>query len=186
VTPDVETTIRRHYQPRTPGVIGRLARILGWSSSRVSRAVAKLGLPRRTRTRWTPEQDRFLMRWAGERSPKWISYRMRKEGLGNHSPRSIVDRFKRLDISYRIVSGYTIADVAECFGVCPTLVRRWLEKGYIDTRGASKDSRGNIRFTDRILRTFVRKHPQEYSFQKVDQEWFLRMIFSEEEQQGVA
>ena len=177
LTQEAKAILREHYKPRTPGAIRTCVEKLGWSREAVVRAAKKLGLTRETRIRWTPEQDAFLMMHAGERTAVWIEGQMRRRGLGCRSVGAIKTRFKELEISYRVTNGYTMKEIAECFGVCDELVRKWVAKGLLQTKWQPRDERDRVRFTDAAIREFVKNHPQEYSLARVDQLWFLGLVF---------
>jgi hypothetical protein len=86
---------------------------------------------------------------------------------------SVQARASSLDLSVRMREGFTAADLARCFGVSEYRAGQWLAAGLLGR--VARD--GNVRATEVNVRRFLREHPQKYDLRRVDQVWFLSMVF---------
>lgn len=179
-TPEMDAVIREKYNGRR-GCVQVVVKALGWPEGRkwAIRARARdLGLlwPKSVRP-WTKAEDEQLEQWAGVRSTRWISKRLRR------SRGSIIHRAKHLQISCAIREGYTLKDLTACFGMSLMTVQRWVREGRIKgQRVASGTSEPGVfhdrwQFSDAQVLKFLREHPTQYRLDRVDQTWFLDLVF---------
>lgn len=166
--------LKDRYDSRVRGRAGEIARQLGWPTFAVKKAAKVLGLAGKwpaDRRPWKTEEVAFLREWAGVRSASWIAKKI------GRSETSVVLKLKRLRMSRRIANGYSVPDVADCFGVNHHSVDRWIEQGWLRPTVEGGDrSRVYSRYSDNELRRFVAAHPLEFRLDKVDQVWFLGLI----------
>lgn len=180
LTPERRAYMLAHYRPTEHGVSYRLARVLGVPKWRVCRWAAELGLtgPDTRGPAWTPADDAFLEAHIGSRRVGWIAKQLRRSVTG------VTVRAKRLRISRRDArTWYTARQVADAFGVDPSTVVRWIERHDLDATHEGQDHPGGRAAAWRIehaaVRRFVREHPGAYTLAKVDQVWFLDLVFGQ-------
>lgn len=172
-----EATVRLIESRYDSHVMGRAAEIgqeLGWPTWAVKRAALKLGLTRpwpADRRAWTGEEVIELKRFQGLRSAKWIARRL---GRG---PTSVILKMRRLGLDRRVRNGYTMRDLARCFGVESHLVAEWIKRGWIvGTREGTPRPNDAIRIQEATILDFVRAHREEFRLARVDQAWFLGLV----------
>lgn len=166
-------TGERGYDTRIRGRTAELAEQLGWPGWAVKKVAKRLGLTRpwpADRRPWTQAEIRVLRAWCGRRTAKWIGAKL---GRGETS---VVLKMKRLRLSQRITEGYTVADLARCFGIDHHGVDRWIERGWLGRRWVGQTSGKSMIDEAEVLR-FVRERREEYRLDKVDQAWLLWLVF---------
>lgn len=171
LTPEREAFLRTHYRPNVPGVARRVAAKMGVSVSLVHQWARRLDIcPPREARRWTPEEDAFLEQHIGTRSPAWIAKRL------NRSTNAVEIKANRRAISLKDSREWmTPEDVAEGFGSYAATVRGWIRQGLL---GASPYGAGRIsKITREAVREFVRRHPTAFEIWRVNQTWFLDIVF---------
>jgi hypothetical protein len=166
--------LRERYDSRVRGRAGEIARQLSWPDWAVKKAARQLGLSTpwsKDRRLWTAAEVKFLKLWEGRRSAMWIARRL---GRGETS---VILKFKRLRLSRRVREGYSIYELAECFGVNDHTARRWINRGWIRAvaQGTAREHDVRRISENQILR-FVRQHPLEFRLDKVHQLWFLGLL----------
>lgn len=180
LTPERRAYMLAQYRPTERGVSYRIARVLGVPKWRVCRWAAELGLtgPDTRGPKWTPAEDAFLEAHIGARRVDWIAKQLRRSVTG------VVVRAKRLSISRKDArTWYTARQVADAFGVDPGTVVRWIELGKLAAKHEGQDYPNGRAAAWRIehlsVRRFVKLHPSAYTLAKVDQVWFLDLVFGE-------
>jgi hypothetical protein len=176
VTPEVEAVLRERYDSKVRGRIGEIAASLGWPAWAVKKAAARLGLARpwpADRRDWTPEEEDLLRGLVGQRTAKWIARRL---GRGETS---CVLKIKRMGLSRRCRHGYSAQDLGHVMGVNVKAVTGWIGRGLLVARrmGSLHPNDPYVIEPAAILR-FLRDHRWQYRLDKVDQDWFLDMVFS--------
>lgn len=178
LTPEREAFLRAKYQPAKRGISAHIARVLGVPRWRVCKWAGQLALtgPQSIGRVWTDDEDAFLERHIGSRHPHWIA------GKLNRSETSVCVRAKRLGISRRDArEWWTARQVADGFGVDPSTVVRWIERGWLAGKHQGHDHPDGRaaawRIEEPAVRAFVREHPTAYSLAKVEQTWFLDLVF---------
>lgn len=125
--------------------------------------------------KWSEEEQRILERNA-HLSCQAIQRRLKKAGH-ERSVGAIRDRIAlnslRQDTPY-----FCQKQLAEFLGVSAQTVRRWMEEGLIKSQRKQTEHPADPRLVHRneILR-FIKRYPRVVSFSKVDQLWFLDVIF---------
>lgn len=162
--------LRARYDSRVKGRVAELAatlRVPGWWLKKEARS---LGLAKTVDRRdWTAEELVELETWAGVRSAGWIGRRLGRPEL------SVINKLKRMEISRRVREGYSVRDLARCFGVDDHVVARWVRLGWIRPTVPNGADR-YTRYHDTTLLQFIRQHPLEFRLDKVDQVWFLGLV----------
>lgn len=178
LTPERRAYLLAHYKPSERGISCRCARVLGVPKWRICRWAAELGLTGAdTRgPEWTPDQDAFLERHIGRRHLNWISKKL------GRSITACTVRAKRLRISRRGARDwYTAHQVAEAFGVDPSTVVRWIERGQLAGTREGQDHPGGRpcmwRVEHAAVQRFARTQRTAYTLAKVDQVFFLDLVF---------
>lgn len=172
-TPELDAILRQRYDSGVRGRAGAIARSLGrptWVIKKRARDLA-LAAPRANWANWTPGEVTFLEEHAGVRHVNWISKKLRR------SLTSVVLKLKRLHISRRVREGYTMRELELALGLDHRRIEQLVSSGKLRAR-----VRGNLhveawRFTDGDVRDFVRRHPTAFRLDRVDQLWFLDLVF---------
>ncbi len=176
-TPDRLAYIQAHYDEIGARAI---AEHFGFPTWQVAHKAAALGLGRHRQVKpWTPAEVAMLEEYAGVRTPRWIA---RELGRTLHS---VVLKIRYVGLSTAIREGYTSHSLAPCFGVSPDTIGRWIRLGYfgrLETRDGEarpQGSRSDIphHLTDAQVLAFVKAHPTVFDLRKVDQTWFLDLVF---------
>ncbi len=178
LSPERETYLRAHYRPTVHGISHRIARVLGVPKWRVCRWAAELGLsgPDTRGPKWTTSDDAFLEAHIGARRPGWIAKQL------GRSVTAVTVRAKRIGLSRRDArTWYTARQVADGFGVDPSTVVRWIDRAWLAATREGQDYPDGRAAAWRVeyvaLRRFVREHHTAYLLAKVDQVWFLDLVF---------
>lgn len=166
---ELHEELRAAYRSKTKRgltmLLDRLCLVTGWPRWAFKSEAKSLGITTHDHRRgWTREEIEYLEKKLGERSTKWIAKRL------GRSWESVRSRVEALRLRGRVRTGYTIDDVATCFGVCRDKARRWGERGLL-----GQPVEGRFR-EDAVVR-FIRAWPLEYDLRRVDQEWFKGMVF---------
>ncbi len=172
-TPERDALIRQRYDSHVRGRAAVIGRAIGLPSWRVKRRAQELGLarPRSPWRAWRPEELAFLEAHAGRRRDDWIAKQL------GRSLTSVVMRLKHARISRRVRDGYGMRELEECLGLDHRRIRELVESGRLRAahRGAPHD---RWLFTDEDVRDFVQRNPSAFRLDRVDQLWFLDLVFS--------
>ncbi len=179
-TAHAEAVLRRRYVPGCPsGTLKQIAADLGLPANYLSKRAQALGLRAYpVKHPWTAEEDAFLDEWAGTRSAEWMAGRLPGRSLA-----ATINRLRHRGVSRAIREGYTRNSLAQCFGVTPNEVGRWIRLGYLTgtrrTGGDAPAYEGDYwTFTDMQVLNFVREHPTAFPLATTDQTWFLDLVFN--------
>jgi hypothetical protein len=120
-----------------------------------------------TRHPWTPAEIARLRDLVGS-YPAWrIAEIMKRTRV------SIDSQFYRMQLSSRLSDGYSVSDIAACFGVTSKTVDRWISARWLDARGGP----GQGRIPEAAVARFIKQHPEEYRLNRVDEAWFKGLAF---------
>ena len=173
-TPERDAYLRAHYDSRIRGRAGEIAAHFGgWPSWVVKKRAQTLGLatPVTNRQDWSAAETQFLLAHVGRRTTHWIATQLRR------SETSVVLKCKRLKISRRYVMGYTLGDLAICFGTDEHVIARWIREGKLHAvRRGRVLHRSPWVVTDVDVLRFLQAHPMVFELRKVDQEWFMELL----------
>lgn len=177
-TAEREQYLRTHYAPHEPGCVTRIATVLNVPTWRVKRWAAELGLATTTLKApdWSPSEVAFLEEHIGARSVGWIAKQL------GRTVTAVAVKSKRLGIDRRECRDwYTVAALALAMGVDSHIVTRWIRQGLLQatpTGQAREDGRpAMFSITVPAIRRFLQQHPTAYRLAKVDQVWFLDLVF---------
>jgi len=180
LTPERDRYLREHYNPRERGTSLRIGRVIGVPAWRVKRWAAELGLcaTMKKQPDWTPAEVAFLEEHIGTRSVGWIARALKR------SLTAVQVKAKRLQISRRDCRDWYTADaLALAMGHDPTTVARWIRTGKLQAERYGEnhaDGRPAMyRVSEAAVLRFLREHPAAYQLAKVDQVWFLGLVFSD-------
>lgn len=174
LTAEREAYLRATYQPSARGVSGHMALVLQVPKWRVNRWAAELGLTSREGRKslpWTPQEDVFLEQHLTTRHVNWLSTQL------GRSITAVLVRAKRLRLS-RLPDGYSHEDLALAFGVERSTVRRWVQRGWLRASFQRRCGQPH-RVTEAAIVRFIRQHPLAFQLAKVDQVWFLGLVFGD-------
>lgn len=169
-TAEQDELIRKRYDSRTE-TITELARIFNVPRWAVRRRAGMLGVSRVKERPWSPEGVAFLEAHYSKKSVIWLSKKLHR------SATAILMKKRRLGLR-KTDDGYTLRMVCEGFGVDHHKVGRWIEQGWLKSRGRGIERpQGDYRFfTDEALRRFVRRHPDQIDLKRVEKIWFIDLL----------
>jgi hypothetical protein len=183
-TPERDQVLLDRYDSRVKGRAAEIAAALGWPAWVVRKQASRLGLAHpwpADRRDWTPKEERFLLHHAGSRHVHWMAKQL------GRSETSVILKLKRMKISRRWREGYTLRELELCFGCDHHGIERWIRQGWLTgrrrgTRRQGPGGRGNGPadpwvFSDAAILEFIQQHPMEFRLDKVDQFWFLDLVF---------
>ena len=174
-SPERDQVLRNRYDGRVRGRAAEIAVTLGVPVHTVKQRAAQLGLthPCDDRRDWTAEEVAFLEEHAGARHVSWLARRLKR------TTSSIVQKLKRLKVSRFVRVGYNMSGLELCFGVEHRVIERWIREGRL--RGRRIPGPGphhQWTFKDTAILRFVRENPTAFELRRVDQTWFLDLLFS--------
>jgi hypothetical protein len=149
----------------------RLANELGYPKGALRRRAEQLGLTMWSHVRWTPQEIVVLEEYAGNRTVGWITRKLKaKTGIGR-SYNAVKCKAEQIGRSLRLVDGYTQNDLIDLLGTTHFTMRNWYGKGWLVA-----DDNGRV--SEAQIRSFLRQHPQEWHFKRVDEAWVKGILFS--------
>lgn len=171
-TPERDAIIRERYDSRVRGRAAAIGRSIGVPDWRVKRRAAELGLthPRGAWRTWTADEVRFLEENLGRRHVHWIQTKL------GRSLASVVLKIKHLHLSRRVREGLSLCELEEALGLDHRKIAALVDAGKLRAthRGAERE---RWMFTDADVREFVRTNPTAFRLDRVDQLWFLDLVF---------
>ncbi len=178
----VKRLLTERYDSRVRGRVAEIAAELGWPGWAVKKVARRLGLAKpwsKDRRDWTPDEEDYLRTWQGLRSAAWIGKQLER------GETSVILKMKHMGLSRRIRDGYSVNEVANCMGVDHKCVDRWLEQGWLAAVKQGTKRRHDIRrISAADLLAFLQSRREEYRLDKVDQAWFLELVFGEAKHRG--
>jgi len=140
-----------------------LQRLTQFPRSVIASRAALLGLTSRTGRRWSKEEITRLQETAGSHS---LSVIAKEFGRSYYSVKGALARLK---LSGRITEGYSRHDLEHLLGVSSRQVRRWIALRWIKPV--------NGRVPEQEVARFLRRHPEQYQLNRVDEAWFKGLLF---------
>lgn len=182
----IDAEIRRIYLGGSRGhgreTLAAYAKRIGYPYSIVQKRATELGLtsPYSERPLWTPEEEAILRRNA-HHSYKKIWKQLKAAGF-DRSAVAVRRKITNADAKAycEVMSGEA---TAQCFGVSDATVYRWIKRGLLKAR--LKDNarvpspQQHYLIHENAIREFVRRHPTEFDLRRVDQLWFLNLVFED-------
>jgi predicted DNA-binding transcriptional regulator AlpA len=186
----IDDEIRRIYSNGSRGggreTLAAFAKRIGYPYCTVQQRAGYLGLskPYDARHPWSQREEEILRRNA-HHSYKEIHRRLKAAGFDRSViavQRKTTNAHSKLYVE--LMSG---EQVAQCFGVSSTTVYRWIKNGFL--KAQVKDNHEHSHrlpspqrhylIHDNSIRDFVRRHPMEFDLRRVDQLWFLNLVFKD-------
>lgn len=177
----IDSLIRDAYLRQRTGDRSALAsatRQLGWTRSAVCKRGAELGIARTKEKAWSePEQQ--LLEQFGHLAPTGIQRKLNEAGF-SRSIAAIQVKINRNRIKSNL-DGYSACQLADALGVDVRKVLRWIQQGFLkaERRGTQRmpQQGGDIWWiSDRGVRRFVLRFPQEIDLARVEKIWFLNLL----------
>jgi hypothetical protein len=172
-TPERDAILRERYDSSVRGRAAEIGRSLGFPRWHVKRRARQLGLahPRAAWQDWTSAEVAFLEEHAGSRHVNWISKQL------GRSLTSVILKLKRLHISRLVREGYTLRDLELCLGMDHRRIEQLVDAGKLRAAHRGEVHRERWVFTDEAVLDFVREHPTAFRLDRVEQLWFLDLVF---------
>lgn len=172
-TSERDALVRSRYDSRVRGRAAEIARSLGWPVWVVKKRARELCLlgPRARWQDWTSSEVAFLETHAGTRHVHWIAQKLKR------SETSVILKLKRLHISRRIREGYNMRDLELCLGLDHRKIEALVASGKLDAEREGRVHGQPWLFTHGAVRNFVRRYPNDFRLDRVDQLWFLDLVF---------
>jgi hypothetical protein len=151
---------------------------LGWTCSAVCRRGAELGVARVKERVWSDEEEGVLERF-GYLAPTGIQRKLSEAGFAR-SIAAIQVKVNRNRIKSNL-EGYSACQLADALGVDVRKVLRWIQQGFLKAqrRGTDRTPQqgGDVWWiSDRSVRRFVLRFPQEIDLARVEKIWFLNLL----------
>jgi transposase len=165
--------LQAHYNSDHAGLVCAIAQHLGRTPHAVKRRAGLLGLRRpRPQQQWTQEEEQFLNNQAGTLLTTTLAKRLKR------SVSAVTHKCRQLHLRNRFREGYTLDDLVTCFGASPHTIQRWVHdsKLQIQHRGTHRPHDAWCVTEDAILQ-FIEHHPMAFDLHRVDQLWFLNLLF---------
>jgi hypothetical protein len=180
-TEQTDYLIRNAYSKQRMGDRSALilvTRQLGWTRSAVCKRGAELGLARVKEKSWSEEELHLLERF-GYLAPTGIQRKLSEHGF----PRSVAAIQVKMNRN-RIKSnldGYSACQLADALGVDVRKVLRWIQQRVLraEQRGTGRTTEqgGDIWWiSDRGVRRFILRYPEEIDLARVEKIWFLNLM----------
>jgi hypothetical protein len=151
-------------------------------SNKLDRLVARTGWPRfvftqkamalginSTRQKWTTEEDAYLREHAQFLPISEIAHHLGK------ARQSVEARLKTLPVAC-LLAEYSVSDLRARFGVSESRVLGWIRRGLLGRIHSAPD----VIIPDGNVRRFISRNHAEYDLGKVQQTWFVAMVFTED------
>ncbi len=171
-TAERDQVLRDRYDGTIKGRAAEIAVVLGWPTWAIKRRAAELGLTYHVDPKpWTKEEEAFLLEHAGSRLLPWIARKLQR------SVTSVKMKCRHLDLSHRYRKGYTLRELALCFGCDHHVIERWVRENklQIRRRGTERE-RDAWHVTDADLLRFISEHPMAFQLRRVDRFWFMDLV----------
>lgn len=169
-TPEQDELIRKCYDSQTHTITELAARfkVPRWV---VRRRASQLGIARCKEPFWSKVDEQYLEKHYPKKSIVTIA-----KHLGR-TLTAVALKKKRLGIT-KTMEGYTLRGICEGLGVDHHKVEKWIRAGWIKVRGRGVDRpQGDYKyFTEKDLRNFIRRHPDEIDLRRVDRLWFIDLL----------
>jgi hypothetical protein len=163
-----ETYLARNKRELSKG-LRKLEARYKWPGHAFRAEASRLGLSQGGHRRgWTAAEEDYLRERVGIVNVGKIARSMKRTVL------SVECKADKLQLSVRVREGYCVADLCEVFGAHYSTVRSWMRRGLF---GKVKEEGISLRVAERDVHRFLRTHAREYDLRRVDQVWFVAMVF---------
>lgn len=170
---DDDAYLRSEYNPDYRGRVDAIAQHLGRTTHAVKRRAGLLGLRRPSRQQhWTPEEEHFLQNQAGTLLTTTLAKRLKR------SVSAVTHKCRQLHLRNRFRDGYTLDDLIACFGASRQTIHRWVHDGKLQIQHRGTQRPHDAWFvTEHAILQFIEHHPLAFDLHRVDQIWFLDLLF---------
>jgi hypothetical protein len=180
-TPAIDQEIRNAYQKQRRGdrhALHAISRKIGWTRSAVCKRGAELGITRAKERPWSTAEEELLERF-GHLAPSGIRRQLAAAGF-RRSIGAIQIRLTRSRIKQNL-SGYSANSLADALGVDVHKILTWIRRGLLtaERRGTERTQRqgGDTWWiSDRAVRRFILRAPEEIDLARVEKIWFLDLL----------
>ena len=179
-TVQIDYKIRDAYSRQRMGdrsALKSVSRELGWTRSAICKRGAELGVARVKESRWC-EQEEQILECFGHLAPSGIQRKLAEAGFGR-SVAAIQVKVNRNRIKSNL-EGYSACSLSDALGVDVRKVLRWIQQGFLkaEKRGTERTAeQGDIWWiSDRHVRRFILKFPDEIDLARVEKIWFLNLL----------
>ncbi len=180
-TEPIDSAIREAYLKQRQGdrlALKAVSRKLGWSRSAVCKRGAELGVTRAKERPWTSTEEDLLER-CGHLAPSGIRRQLAAAG-SFRSIAAIQVKLNRTRIKQNL-QGYSANSLADALGVDVHKILLWIRRGMLraERRGTERTpSQGGDTWwiSDRAVRRFVLRAPEEIDLARVEKIWFLDLL----------
>ncbi len=178
-TPAIDMEIRQAYQKQRQGdrqALRAVSRKIGWPRDVVSKRGAELGVTRAKERPWT-QQEEDLLEQFGHLTPNGIRRRFAAAGFCR-SIGAIQIRLTRMRIKQNL-SGYSANGLANGLGVDVHKILNWIRRGLLAAERRGTDRTGDTWWiSERAVKRFVLRAPEEIDLARVEKIWFLDLLTS--------
>lgn len=180
-TPVIDQAIRDAYQKqrqRDRKALQAVGVRIGWSRNAVSKRGAELGVARAKERPWTVPEKELLERF-GHLAPSGIRRQFSAAGF-SRSIAAIQIKLNRTRIK-RNLEGYSANSLAGALGLDVHKILTWIRRGLLtaERRGTERTQTqgGDIWWiSDRAVKRFVLRVPEEIDLARVEKIWFLDLL----------
>jgi len=153
---------------------------IGWPRGAVCKRGAELGLARVKERPWS-ERELEILEKHGHLAPTGIQRKLSDAGFAR-SVAAIQIKINRDRIKGNL-EGYSACQLADALGVDVRKVLRWIQQGFLraERRGTQRlPQQGGDTWwiTDKSVRHFVLRFPEEIDLARVEKIWFLNIVTS--------
>ena len=183
-TAEVDRALRAVYESNfKPTTIRQLGKKLGWPQHQLQARASFLGLTKRqTFTPWA-DAEKLIVANNIEHSVSHIVKRLRAEGF-IRTEQAVCHKIKHM----RALSDrncFSAHGLALLMGVHARTVLGWINRGQLHARRrhderTEQQGGSNWLISPGDVRRFVRQHPMAFDIRKVDQLWFVDLVFNSE------
>ena len=182
----IDEAIRQCYQGNPElGAVKRLAQTLNRPRHWISARAKMLGLvlPRYKQPDWVDAEIDILRANVGKH-PTRVRLALKAAGFAR-TDTAILLKAKALRIRPEDSDDYTIADLAEAFGIGRDRIGRWIENGWLTGARqramrrplkAEPHDKAHWRFTQRDVREFILDNVAAIDFRRVDKFWLVSIV----------
>jgi hypothetical protein len=155
-----------------------VSRQLGWTRSAVCKRGAELGVARVKESAWSDQELEILDRF-GHLAPSGVQRKLAGSGFAR-SVAAIQVKVNRNRIKSNL-DGYSACQLADAMGVDVRKVLRWIQQRALraERRGTGRTAEqgGDTWWiSDRSVRRFILRCPEEIDLARVEKIWFLNLL----------
>ncbi|MBV9762490.1 MAG: hypothetical protein JO340_18160 [Acidobacteriaceae bacterium] len=180
-TPAIDQAIHDAYQKQRRGdrnALHEVSKKIGWTRSAVCKRGAELGITRTKERRWSAVEEELIERF-GHLAPSGIRRQLARAGF-SRSVSAIQMRLNRNRIKQNLC-GYSANSLANALGVDVHKILIWIKRGLLsaERRGTDRtQSQGGDTWwiSDRAVKRFVFRAPEEIDLARVEKIWFLDLL----------